>query len=207
MKEKLENEVTKAKEKLENYLSETNIDIKINERIKNGIEKINIEEKNYFKIISDASKINKTKKSMKKLIYQLMSNININYEEENDNIKYDEYYFNGLPIPKNFDIKNKTFSSFQVSWDIDEININKNEIQYIIEIRKNNEQFKIIYEGNRTTHLINNLIWNQNYDIRICSKYKEILGEWSSIQKVNTLNSIILKESKKTFQFLEKIYE
>ena len=49
IKEKLQIEVTKAKEKLENYLSNANNQIKINERINQGIKKLEKEEKKYFK--------------------------------------------------------------------------------------------------------------------------------------------------------------
>ena len=50
MKEKLQNEVTKVKESLENYLSELNKIIKYNERIIKGINKLeNEKEKNLFK--------------------------------------------------------------------------------------------------------------------------------------------------------------
>ena len=50
LKEKLQNEVTKVKEKLENILSWTNNQIKMNEKIKKGIKKMENEEKNMIKI-------------------------------------------------------------------------------------------------------------------------------------------------------------
>ena len=62
MKEKLQIEVTKVKEKFENFLSELNIEIKISERINKGIKKMENEEKNIIKILSYVSKINKTQK-------------------------------------------------------------------------------------------------------------------------------------------------
>ena len=52
LKKKLQIEVTKIKEKLENYLSQSNNLIKINEKIKQGIKKLykekNINYKNYY---------------------------------------------------------------------------------------------------------------------------------------------------------------
>ena len=210
LKEKLQNEVTKAKEKLENYLSETNNDIKLNERIQKGIGKMNNEEKNIMKIISYVSKINKTQKSMKNLFSQIMKNINIKYEDEMDEIKYEEYYFN-FPAPKNIEIKQNTFTPLQISWNIDDYgtNINKNELFYVIELRKENELFEKIYEGNNSNHIIKNLNLNTNYDIRICCKNKNTLGEWSDIKKFKTLDfdSAILKESKKGKEYLLKLYE
>ena len=45
---------------------------------------------------------------MKKLFQNLMKNIKINYEKEKNNIKYEEYYFNGIFIPKNIEFKDIT---------------------------------------------------------------------------------------------------
>ena len=78
-------------------------------------------------------------------------------------------------------------------------------------MRKENEKFKSIYEGNNTNYLVNNLIKNTNYEFRICSIYNDLIGEWTEIQKIKTLNyfidSIILKESKRENEFIEKIIE
>ena len=81
---------------------------------------------------------------MKKLFNELLKNINFNFQNENgkNSIKYEEYYFNGIPEPKNIEIKDLTSSSLNLSWAIDSINlinINKNEIKYKVEIKKENE--------------------------------------------------------------------
>ena len=68
LKEKLQNEVTKTKEKLEIVLSESNQFIKISEKINKGIKILEKEEElNIVKNLSYISKINKTKKNVKKL--------------------------------------------------------------------------------------------------------------------------------------------
>ena len=98
-----------------------------------------------------------------------------------------------------------------ISWKIDNINIidvDINKMKYRIEMRKENEKFKLIYEGNNTNYFVNNLNKNTNYEFRICSLYNDIYGEWTEIQKIKTLNyfcdSIILKESKRENEFLKK---
>ena len=58
-------------------------------------------------------------KKMKNLFKELIKNIKFTYEEEKSNIKYEEYYFNGIQIPKNIQIKDITSSSFNISWNID----------------------------------------------------------------------------------------
>jgi len=214
MKETLENEVTKIKEKLEIYLTESKNEIKICERINKGIKKMENEEENIIKTLSYVSKINKTKKNIKKLFSTLMKNIKFNYDENKNNIKYEEYYFNGIYIPKNIEFKNISSSSINIYWKIDDINninIDKNKIKYKVEMRKENENFIKIYEDNNNNCYINNLEMNTNYEFRICLIYNDIIGEWSQIHKIKTLNLVddsnILKESKRENEFLEKIKE
>ena len=61
----------------------------------------NEEEKNMIKTLSYVSKINKSQKEIDILTKELMKNIKISFIEEESKIKYEEYYFNGIPIPKN----------------------------------------------------------------------------------------------------------
>jgi len=51
---------------------------------------------------------------------------------------------------------------------LDLININKNNIKYKVELRKenNNEKFKLVYEDKENECLIKNLEENTNYEIR-----------------------------------------
>ena len=87
--------------------------------------------------------------------------------------------------------------------------MDKKEIKYRIEIRKENEKFEEIYEGNENNYKVNKLEKNKNYEIRICSIYKEEMSEWSEIKKIKTKNidSLILNGSERGNEFLEKIYE
>ena len=178
MKEKLQNEVTKVKEQLENYLSESNRLIKDNERIIKGIKSLEKkEDKNMIKNLSYVSKINKTIKENKNLFKELMKNLKITFQEEKCQIIYEEYYFNGIPTPYNIEFKNITSNSLNISWKIDDnlnnINIDKNKIKFIIEMRKNKEQFVKIYEGNNTNYSVNNLNHKTIYEFRICSYYDD----------------------------------
>ena len=172
LKEKLENEVTKAKEQLEYFLSETNNEIKINERINQGIKKLeNKNENNMIKTLSYVSQINKNKNKMNKLFQKLMKNLKFSFQEEKNNIKYDEYYFNGIPIPKNIVFKEVLHNQVNLSWEIDNFNIkniDNNQIQFRIEIRKENDKFIKVYEGKDKNCIINNLIKDTIYEFRIC---------------------------------------
>jgi len=126
MKEKLQNEVTKVKEKFENYLSELNNIIKYNERINKGIKNLTKEkEKNLFKHISYISKISQIQDNTNEILSELMRNLKITFKDnENENtIIYEDYYFNGIEIPKNISFKDINVDSLNVFWEIDEANL------------------------------------------------------------------------------------
>ena len=216
LKEKLKTEVTKIKEKFEISIFEINTLLRTCEQIVKGIKSLEKEEKNMIKTLSYLSKINKNEKEIGKIFQQLMKNMKITYIENESQIKYEEYYFNGIPIPNNIEFNNIGTNSFQINWKIDNINIlniDKNEIKYRIEIRKENmkEKFIQIYEGNEYNYTINNLNKNTNYEIRICSLYKDIISEYTKIYKIKTKNfeidSNILIEVEKGDEYLKKLYE
>jgi hypothetical protein len=62
-----------------------------------------MKKKNIIQNLTYISRLNKNKKEMKSLINQLMESIKFNYEE--NNIKYKDFYFNGISLPKNIEIK------------------------------------------------------------------------------------------------------
>ena len=216
LKEKLQNEVTKIKEKLENFLLECNQTIKICERINKGIKNLeNENEKNMIKILSYVSKINKSDKEMNMLLQQLIKSENIKFDKEKNDIEFENYIFSGLPAPSNIEIKDITTDSFKILWKFDLnniIDIKQNEIKYIIEIRKENEKFNQVYEGNSTDYLIKDLSDDTNYEIRICTLYNNMKSPWSQIQKTKTKicifnfdkNSLIIGDNKDDIKYLKK---
>jgi len=121
IKDKLKNEVTKIKENLEINLIKINEIIRKNERIMKGI-KIILEDKDkkMIKELNYISNINKNQKEMKLLYKQPMKNIKILYNENESNIKYEEYYFN-IPKPKDIEFSDIGINSFKISWKIDDI--------------------------------------------------------------------------------------
>jgi len=184
------------------------------EKINKGIKLLEKEEKNMIKKLTYVSKINKNDKETKIFFQTLMRNIKISFEEKDDKVKYEEYFFNGISSPKDIEFKDIDINSLKVIWKMDDVNIlniDKNKIKFKIEIRKENsdDNFNKIYEVNEMNYLINNLDSNTNYQIRICSVYNDINSIWSEIKKfkTNEFDSLILKESKRSDEFIRKIYE
>ena len=213
--EKLQNEVTKTKENLEKYLSESNEIIKNYEKINKGIKLLEKEQKNMIKELTYITKINKSKNEYNYLFNEIISNLKISFEEEQRKVKYEKYYFN-IPIPKEIKFNDISSDSFKLEWKLDNLDkFDKNKIKYKVELRELNEnineKFNQVYFDSNTNCLITNLKSDTKYEIKICCIYNNIEGEWSEIQNIKTdiyiADSIILKESKREKELLEKIYE
>ena len=104
LKEKLKTEVTKIKEQFDINLTIIKNLLKNCEKIEKGIKSLEKEEKIMIKILSYVSKINKNQKEIKTVFQELMKNLKISFIEEESLIKYEEYYFNGIPIPNNMNL-------------------------------------------------------------------------------------------------------
>ena len=216
LKDKLKNEVTKIKENLDIDLSKINEIIRKAERIIKGL-KILLEDKDVkmIKKLNYISNINKNLKQMRFMNQKLMKNLKIIYNENKNTIIFDEYYFNGLQMPKDIQFSEINVNSFKISWKKDEIKIkNKdvndyNEMKYKVEIRKNNNKFKLVYEGNNNKCKINDLEEDTNYEIRICSFYNNINSNWTEIYKIKTkdIDSNILNKTDRKKEYINKIFE
>ena len=126
LKDELKNEVTKVKENLEINLSKINEIIRKSERIMKGM-KILLGDKDtqIIKKLNYVSTINKNQKKMKTLFQEPMKNLKISFIENENNIKYEEYYFNGMNIPKDIEFSDIGVNIFKISWEIDYIKISK----------------------------------------------------------------------------------
>ena len=210
IKETLENKVTEIKQNLENNLYKINNLIKSNEIINKGIKKSekNKNENNILKNLTYISTINKNKKEITSFPKELMTSSEIYFEK--NKLKFDEYYFNGFPCPKN--IKLDYYTNLKIKWDFDEIDLidmKKNKIKFLVEIKKENEDYLKKYEGNKRFCTIENLDNNSKYEIRINSLYNNIICSFNTIQ-TNTLKyyiSKILCNSESTFDYLNQILD
>ena len=117
-----------------------------------------------------------------------MENFKIKFINEQSNLNYEKYYFNGMPIPYNININNITYSNFNISWKIDVTdNDIKDKIKFRLDIKKENENFNKIYEGNQNNFNCERLSSNTNYEIRICSFYDNYNSPYGEIKKIKTM--------------------
>ena len=161
IKDKLENEVNKIKKNLEFNLSKINVLVRnIETLLKTRNTFLEQKDEIMIKKLNYISKISKNQKQMEMLFQQQIKNLRIAYNESERKIKYEEYYFNGIPIPKNIEINDLNSNSFKLIWQIDnenKSNIDIKQIKYKVEIKKENEEFIPAYEGNEPNCDINNL--------------------------------------------------
>ena len=217
VKEELQNKVTKTKEQLENFLTECNELIGISEKINKANKSLEKEENiNIIKALSYVSKMNLTKKDCYSILTTLMKNYEMNFKEDEANIKYEEYLFNGIEKPKNIQIKDIKPLSAKINFDLEFINnknIDKNKLKYFLKIKNvtKGKDFELIYEIKQNEFLIDKLYLNSNYEIGIYTFYdnlKVVPTAYKSFKTDNIIiDSIILSESERQGELLGKIYE
>ena len=198
-------------ENMNKIQNQINKNIQVDESLK---YLVNLKDDQIIKKLSYISNVNKHEKDTNLILSELMKSLKFTYSSENKNLKFDEYYFNGLPIPVNFQINIISGLNVNINWEIENLNMihikDKNEIKFILEMRKENEEnFNKIYEGNLMKFEIKDLIADKNYEFRVQCLFDNIKSKWSEIKKIKTKNidSIILSKSGRETEFLNKILE
>jgi len=72
-------------------------------------------EKNIIKKLTYVSKINKNDQEIQTFFQTFMRNIKICFEEKENKVKYEEYFFNGIPAPRDIEFKDIDANSFKVN--------------------------------------------------------------------------------------------
>ena len=142
--------------------------------------------------------MNKNNKNMNKLLKEIIKGKKFYFDEKENNIKYEEYIFNGLPIPNDIKFEGISNNSVNLSWNINNNDLINEKINYRVEIKEeNNDKFDEIYEGADKYCEIKNLLPNK-YIIRICCVSNDYTGQWSSYKKIKIMmfNKKILNNSK-----------
>ena len=176
----LEKKVTEVKEELENKLFESSKIIISLERIKKAIKyyaKKNITNK--IKSFYYISEINNNNLKALNFYKKPLRNIDISLNSELNTLNYKDYYFSGIPIPKNINIEEKGDKIF-ISWDIDEFrikNYNIKDIEYMVEIK--NRGFVCNIKSSAKTTFIEKNRMDRELNIKIKAFIEGIDGNFS----------------------------
>ena len=190
LKSELNEKIKQNKELLEKYLIESNNIISFCEKTNKAIEyyqkKINTEEIEKLYYISE---INKTNDKVKECFIKPFKNLDITFNSELKNINYKEYYFNGIPVPKNIKNVYQGNNRANLSWEIDDFKIRDYDIKnikYLLEIKNGDKNYTT--ETSEKIMTLNASKLNQNYEIKIRAFIKDIYGNWSKIENYSNNN-------------------
>ena len=183
LKLELDEKVKKIKEELGIFLIESNKIILFCERTNQAIE--NYEKKNNKKEIETLyyiSEININNEKTKEFLIKAIKNIDISFNSDLNTLEYKDYYFIGIPIPKN--IKNEIQGrNVIITWDIDIFKLREldtKNIKYLLEIKNGNKVYSKETVDKKIYLDISKL--NNNYDIKIRAFIDDIYGNWSEIK-------------------------
>jgi len=187
LKSELNLKINEIRNELENYLSKIN-DLIISLVISHE-SSINFEKQSKNNQIKALYYIEELKYYEKSIIIlkTKMKNCNIFYEN-NNSLNFEDYYFNGIPIPKDIKVE-KNGEKLLITWDLeDENNIDNKKIKYFISIRDN------IYDSTYETFdkfiYIDEYKENNNYKIQVRILIDDCYSDWSEIKEYKHENKM-----------------
>ena len=117
---------------------------------------------------------------MKNKLKNPIKSVDISYNTESNNISYNEYFFSGIPIPK--DIKYEIIGNkLRLSWNINKYKIINFINTFYIHIKVNNIEniYTTIFNG----YSLDKYDKNVEYEVKIRSCIDNHFGDWSEIIK------------------------
>ena len=122
---------------------DTNKLILFNERTNRAFENFEkTNNKEEIKALYYISEININNEKTKEFFKIPVRNLDITFNSDLNTLDYKDYYFSGIPVPKN--IKTEIQRNVILSWDIDKFKVkyfDNKKIKYEVEIKKDNEIF------------------------------------------------------------------
>ena len=136
MKKELGEKVEEMKNQLEKFLLESNELILSCEKMIKSIEVNNGKYKNEIKTICYISEINKNNEKVYNFFKKPIVNLNISFPTKSlfwgvNSPIYSIYYLNGIPVPKNINIRKNEDIAF-IEWDIDKIKYKCECVKYSV---------------------------------------------------------------------------
>ena len=182
LKSELDIKITEIKEKLENYYIKSNEILSSFKRIFKAIQSYEKNNNNNIKTLCYISKINKANIEAKNIIKAPFKNTEIIFRNDNT-LKYNDYYINGIPTPKDIKI-NQEDNKLLISWKTDNLYSFAKNIKYLITLKDNETELK--YESLNTNIIIQDFKIDTEYEIKINAVVDEINGDCSEIIKFRT---------------------
>ena len=172
--------VTKIKNELENSLKESDKILSNCEKIiQAGINFEKTFNQNELKKLYYIIEMKKKEEETKNFIKKKIKNYSICFDNEYNEISFDEYYFNVIPIPKDINYEIKA-DNLLLTWKIGDSKIEE-PYEYIIQINVNNKEK--IYKTPFNQFLLEKYESNVEYEVKIRVSSDDEFGDWSEIKK------------------------
>ena len=182
LKLELNIKINEIKGELEEYLRKSNTIISSGENIHKAVENYqNLN--NEIKTLCYISELNKSEETIKDFLKERIKNLNISINFDSS-LNYENYYFNGIPIPKDVKVEREEDKIF-VSWDIDDSlikNIDMNNMKFSVIIK--GSLFDSIYETKDKYIYINKYFSNKEYEIKVRTSIAGCQSDWSDLKKI-----------------------
>ena len=180
LKFELITKVTKIKNELENSLKESDKILSNCEKIiQAGINFEKTFNQNELKKLYYIIEMKKKEEETKNFIKKKIKNYSICFDNEYNEISFDEYYFNVIPIPKDINYEIKA-DNLLLTWKIGDSKIEE-PYEYIIQINVNNKEK--IYKTPFNQFLLEKYESNVEYEVKIRVSSDDEFGDWSEIKK------------------------
>ena len=138
---------------------------------------------NEIKTLCYISEINKNEETAKDFLKNRIKTINISINFDSS-LNYENYYFNGIPIPKEIKAE-KEEDKLLISWDIDDSllkDIDINNVKFSVVIK--GSLFDSIYETSDKYIYIKKYFSNSEYEIKVRTLIEGCCSNWSEVKKI-----------------------
>ena len=180
---KLKNELVIKVKEIKNELEKS---LKESDKILLYCEKIilankNLEENNNeLKKLYYISEMNIKGEELRKILNKPKRNLDIYFDSELDKVSYKDYYFGGIPTPKDIKYEIKG-NCLLLTWNISKMSIEDSYNFFIIQIKTNNKE--LTYKTLFSNYLLTEYEINVEYEVKVRTSLYDDLGDWSEIKK------------------------
>lgn len=185
LKLELKVKVNQIKNELKDYLAKLKNILISCEKTYEMVEKYEKKSNNDIKTLYYISEINKNEEKAKDFFIKKIRNSDISFLSDKY-IFYEDYYFNGIPIPKNIKAEKKE-GKLYISWDLDDSIIKRidfKNISYSIILKSKDLLLGHISEiTNNKYYYYDNYNENYDYEIKVRTVLDGCYSDWSVIKK------------------------
>ena len=194
----LDNGVKEIQTQLEMHLTQSNNILSSCDKMLKLTENYEmLNDNNDIKTLYYISEINKNNEKVKSFFNMPIKNIDIIFGSFLNNLYINEYYFSGIPVPKDIKVEEND-NKIAISWTIADIRKNDlffdNKYKYLINAKINGHDDKLVYTSFKNYLLLEKYDENKDYEIKVRICLDDALGEWSEIKNLILMKLKIVKE-------------